>query len=533
MVREATTLPVPPPPSGFLALMRNRNYALLWASQGVSQLGDRFHWVAISLWVYAVTKSALAVSYAIIALMVGPAVVGLFAGALVDRWNRKRTMVVSDLIRGALVALIPWLMTKSLPLVYLDLFLVSCASTFFRPAMLASIPRIVAKGDLMPANSFLATVDTATEVIGPLAAGIFVQTRGYSQAMYFDAGSYFVSALLVGFLSLPGASSRFAGAMKQATSILADIKEGWRYIRKDRLQFGLLMFIFLGWWVSGLNSVQTPLAKTEFGLSDAEFGSFNTVWGIGLVAASLALGRYGSQIPQGRLIVWSFLGWIITTGITGLSLNSGMLYAAVFWVGLTNIALFVGLSTTIMEITPSEMLGRVLAIRQVSLAGVRLVAMLGFGYVADHVGIRESVLGMAGLSLSGLILGLRLLPEVARYGYAGGAPSGERGKPTLTFGRIAYILFDATDAAYLNVPQRSLNVAVGLLVGVAWVLLLAMDPGSAISVAGTVAAAISLKLAITRWRDREGSTNVRQVGPELRRESGEAGRSPVATGPTA
>ncbi|HEV8340492.1 MAG TPA: MFS transporter [bacterium] len=533
MAHEAAASPVPLPPSGFLALMRNRNYALLWWSQGVSQLGDRFHWVAISLWVYAVTKSALAVSYAIIALMVGPAVVGLFAGALVDRWNRKRTMVVADLIRGALVALIPWLMARSLLFVYVDLFLVSCASSFFRPAMLASIPRIVAKTELMPANSFLATVDTGTEVIGPLAAGYFVQLRGYSQAMYFDAASYFVSAFLVGLLSLPDMSTRAAAVVKEGTSILGDIKEGLRYIRKDRLQFGLLMFVFLGWWVSGLNSVQTPLAKTEFGLSDAEFGWFNTVWGVGYVAASLVLGWYGRRIPSGRLIAAGFLGWAMATGITGLSLNSGMLYAAVFWVGFANIALFIGLSTTIMEVTPSEMLGRVIAIRQVSLTAVRLAAMVAFGYVADRIGIRESVLAMAGASLVGLLIGFRRFPEVAGYGGRPMAPSSaERTSMPPSMGRLVHVLFVATDPAYPNVPQRSLNITILFIVWAVWIALLIRDPVPALYIAGTVVAGILLKIMMSWWRAR-GSMNVRQRGSSSRRESEEVSRSPVTTGPTA
>jgi MFS family permease len=512
--------------------MRNRNYALLWASQGVSQLGDRFHWVAISLWVYAVTKSALAVSYAIIALMVGPAVVGLFAGALVDRWNRKRTMVVADLVRGVLVALIPWLMARSLLLVYLDLFLVSCSSSFFRPAMLASIPRIVSKKELMPANSFLATVDTGTEVIGPLAAGYFVQVRGYSQAMYFDAGSYFVSALLVGLLSLPRAIPRDTSLI-QPGGILHDIKEGLRYIRKDRLQFGLLMFVFLGWWLSGLNSVQTPLAKGVFGLSDAEFGWFNSVWGIGFVAASLLLGWYGHRIPNGRLIAGGFIGWAIATGITGLALNSGMLYAAVFWVGFANIALFIGLSTTIMEATPSDMLGRVIAIRQVSLTAVRLAAMLAFGYIADRVGPKESVIGMAGLSLVGLLVGLRLFPEVARFGSVPMAPSRRDGigaVPSLS--RLVHVLVDATDPAYPNVPQRSLNATISFIVVAVWITLLVRDPAPALYIAGTVAAAVILKAVMTWWT-AQGSMNVRRPESSPRRKSEEAGRRPVATGPTA
>src|SRR3970282_2924092 len=143
MAQQAITPPVRS--SGFFALMRNRTYALLWARQGIYLLGDRFHWIAISLWVYALTGSALSVSYAIIALMIGPAAVGLFAGVLVDRWNRKWTMILADIARGILVALIQWLMSHDIRLVYVDLFFVSCATAFFRPAMLAPLPQTVAK----------------------------------------------------------------------------------------------------------------------------------------------------------------------------------------------------------------------------------------------------------------------------------------------------------------------------------------------------------------------------------------------------
>jgi DHA3 family macrolide efflux protein-like MFS transporter len=90
--------------------MRYRNYALLWTGQLISQTGDRFHWVAISLWVYAQTGSALSVSYAITALMVGPALVGLVAGAFVDRFDKRKILISADLGRAILVFAIPNLM---------------------------------------------------------------------------------------------------------------------------------------------------------------------------------------------------------------------------------------------------------------------------------------------------------------------------------------------------------------------------------------------------------------------------------------
>jgi MFS family permease len=467
--------------------------------------------------------------------MVGPAIVGLFAGVLVDRWNRKWIMILSDVARGILVALIPWLMGINIRFVYIDLFLVSCASAFFRPAGLAVIPQSVSKSDLMPANSFLTTMDTGTEIIGPVLAGIVVQRMGYETAMYVDAASYFASAVLLAFLSLAPLAAREAGQL--AGRIMSDIKEGFRYIRTDRLQLGLLTILFLGWWVSGLNSLQTPLAMGEVRLTNEQFGWFNGVWGVGFVISSLLLGWYGSRIPKGRLITGGFLGWIVATAAAGLSVNAGMLYAAIFWVGFANIVLYVSLSTTLMEVTPSNVLGRVLATRQVAAAGIRVAAVLVFGALADFVGVRQAVLGMAGLSLAGIAVGFLLFPEIGRVGaqpdertLAPSAGSGVR----RAYRAVVYTLVEATDAAYETRPQQTLNAAVLVVVGVAWLALLFSNRWPALYIAAVVAAAVAFRLVRGWWLTTRGSKNVRYSTPTgAERRLAEGRRSPVVTGPTA
>lgn len=529
MAQQAITPPVRS--SGFFALMRNRNYALLWASQGISLLGDRFHWIAISLWVYALTGSALSVSYAIIALMIGPAAVGLFAGVLVDRWNRKWTMILADIARGILVALIPWLMSHDIRLVYVDLFLVSCATAFFRPAMLATLPQTVAKADLLPANSFFTAVDTGTEVVGPVLAGILVQSQGYSAAMYVDAASYFVSAVLVALLSVAQVPARNVGF--RAPSILEDFKAGLRYIRGDRLQFGLLILIFLGWWLSGFNSLQTPLAKGVLRLTDEQFGWFNGIWGSGFLIASLLLGWYGTRLPKGRLIAVSFLGWAVATGVAGVSVNAGMLYAAVFWAGFMNIVLFVSLSTTIMEVTPPEMLGRVITARQVALALVRVAAMLGFGFLADLSSVRLAVFSMAGVSVLGIAAGLLLFPEVGSLGspLAAKRPPYFEARTSGAPWRFG-LLLESKDLAYGTDSQRTPNIAALFIVGTAWIGLLIRNPGPGFYIPLVVAAAVAFKLTHAAWARRRGSKNVRRGSAAVGRESKEGRRSPLATGPT-
>src|SRR5712692_5541157 len=123
-------------PIGFLGLMRNRNYALLWWGQLVSEMGNRFHWIAVSLWVFNLTGSASAVSLAI--------------------------LVTSDFVRAILVALIPRLIHINITLVYVDLFFISIATAFFRPAIFGIIPAAVGRKDLMPANSFFSAMDSGT-----------------------------------------------------------------------------------------------------------------------------------------------------------------------------------------------------------------------------------------------------------------------------------------------------------------------------------------------------------------------------------
>ncbi len=527
--------PVRPPvrPSGFRALMRNRDYALLWTSQGISLLGDRFHWVAISLWVYYRTGSALSVSYAVIALMLGPAAVGLFAGVLVDRWNRKWTMIIADVIRGALVAIIPRLMLQDIRLVYVDLFLVSCASAFFRPAMLATIPQTVAKSDLMSANSFLTAVDTGTEVVGPILAGVTIQVFSYPSALYVDASTYFVSALLLVRFSVARFTTEHSGSRR--SPVFADIKDGFRYILHDRIQLGLLALVLLGWWVSALNSLQTPLAKGVLGLSDQQFGWFNGIWGAGFIVASLCLGWYGSSFPQGRLIAFGFIGWAITTGVAGTSANAGMLFASIFWVGVANIILFISLSTVIMQITPERMLGRVLTTRQVALAAVRVCGMLVFGAMADLTSVRTAVVTMASLSLFGAVLGLYLFPEILRIGEGEARPQGIL-RESRALGRVL-ARFDQTfvrgvDTVYAEQPQRTLNATILVVVLAGWGALLFTQLQSSLLIILIVLLAVALKTGQARWAAWYGSKNVRS-GPEPRRRRfGQGRRNPLVTGPT-
>ena len=408
-------------PIGFLGLMRNRNYALLWWGQLVSELGNRFHWIAVSLWVYSITHSAAAVSLAVSSMFIGGLLVGLWAGAFVDRLDRRKILIVSDVVRAVLVGAIPLLIGAHLWLAYADLALISVATAFFRPAMFAVIPTVVNKQHILPANSFFSTMDTGTEILGPALAGFIAFQYGYAPLLYFDALTYIFSALcLLGTSVSPAREVPIERPARQ--SVLSAIADGLRYVKRDALQRQLFVLIFPAYLVgSGLNALSTPLAKGVVGITDAEFGTFNSVWGVGFLMASLLLGWFGARVGRSVLIIGGFFLGFASSAAMGLSRSLNALLLTGFAVGFANTLYYVGLTTVLMERTPQGVIGRVMASRQVALGAVRILSPLAFGALGDVIGVRASIWAMAALGTVGTAVVVALSPALRRIESVGQA----------------------------------------------------------------------------------------------------------------
>ena len=133
----------------YVRLAANGPFSALWVGQLVSLFGDRVHQVALAFLVLETTGSALAVSLVFAAATLPNLVLGPIAGTLVDRWDQKQVMVVSDLLRAAVVVLIPVAAVTHVWLVYPLVFVLTSVSIFFRPARTAVLPRIVRDDELV------------------------------------------------------------------------------------------------------------------------------------------------------------------------------------------------------------------------------------------------------------------------------------------------------------------------------------------------------------------------------------------------
>src|ERR1700736_5551741 len=196
--------------SDFLRLLKNnRNYRYAWIGQVVSEIGDHFNNVAVFSLAVATTKSGLVVSGVMLSRAVPAMLVGPLAGVVLDRMDRKRVMIASDLIR-AMVALC-FILTVSRTdtwLVYLLSALLMLASPFFTAGRASILPAIATRDELHTANSLTQTTQWMTLTIGTLLGGVSVAQFGYKLAFAGNALSFLISALCISRLFLPGRGFR-------------------------------------------------------------------------------------------------------------------------------------------------------------------------------------------------------------------------------------------------------------------------------------------------------------------------------------
>ena len=198
----------------YVRLSLNGSFSALWAGQLISLFGDRIHTIALAAVVLMMTNSVFASALVFMAATLPNLFLSPVAGTLVDRWDHKEVMVVSDLLRAALVLLVPVAVVTNILLVYPLVFLITTVSIFFRPARVAILPQIVRQDELLSANSALWVGETMADIIGWPLAGLFVVSLGNAipVAFWLDAATYVGSAALISTIVVKTASSRAAAA---------------------------------------------------------------------------------------------------------------------------------------------------------------------------------------------------------------------------------------------------------------------------------------------------------------------------------
>lgn len=242
--------------SAFLELLRgNRNYRYTWTGQVVSEIGDHFNNIAVFSLAMANTRSGLVVSGVMIARAIPAVLAGPLAGVVLDRMDRKRVMIASDLLRAVVaMGFILTLARRDTWLLYVFSGLLMFASPFFSAGRSAILPSITTKEELHTANSLTQTTQWTTTTIGTFLAGFSVTKFGYDWAFFLNSLSFLFSAWSIARLRVPAGGFRAKRDTEPPEAEVVrpwhEYTEGVRYMRATPLIFGIAL-VGVGWATGG------------------------------------------------------------------------------------------------------------------------------------------------------------------------------------------------------------------------------------------------------------------------------------------
>jgi len=285
----------------------------LWLGQTISFIGDYFYFLAIPIMVERLTGSALLVGLSVISSALPMLVLGPIAGVFVDRWDRKRTMIVADVLRALLVLLALTVRTPDQVWVYYVVgFLMSCVSRFFFPSQNAVLPLVVPdKDDLLAANGLMQIVQTMGLLLGPALAGFSIGIWGEQIAFLVDSGTYLVSALAIATMTVPRTTAgrqQPEGAGSAIPAVWAELREGVTYLFGSRTMVGILLcmsVVHLG--LGAINVVWVPFMQRTFGLGPEGLGAVDTAQGLGMALGAMILGFVVARATKRSLAGWSII----------------------------------------------------------------------------------------------------------------------------------------------------------------------------------------------------------------------------------
>ncbi len=419
---------------GFISVLRNSNFLALWSGQVFCQIADKVYLVLMIALIDTLVEGDTKISGWVSALMMTftiPAVLfGSLAGVYVDRWPKKTVLVATNLLRGILVFLIPlllflthdWAPIAGIPLgfgIILGVtFLVSTLTQFFAPAEQSTIPLVVQSSDLLSANSLYTTTMMASVIVGfavgePLLAvadHVWQQlggTGGLGKEILVG-GSYAIAGLLLMLLKTGEKKPE-----KEREHVLADLRDGFRYLRKNHLlRNALIQLVILFSVFAALTVIAVSMAEAIPNLKASQFGFLLASGGVGIAIGAIVLGQFGQRFSHTRLSLIGSIG--MTASLLGLSVFTTQLWASILLlvlVGVFGALIGIPMQTTIQKETPTEMHGKVFGLQN-NVINIALTLPLALAGVAEtFIGLQGVFLGLATIVISGGVLTCYIFPR--------------------------------------------------------------------------------------------------------------------------
>lgn len=376
-------------------VLQNRDFALLWSGQVFSRFGDGVYAIALAWLALDLTGSALALGVTLATSVLPALLFGMVIGTWVDRWNSKRLLIVADITRALLLGVLLWLYGSSrltLPLLVLGQFCLAVLALFFNTARGAVLPQVLAKEQITAANALQVTSRYIVDIGGKLAGGLIVVGLGMAMAFVLNTVSFLVSVVFIALAHIPEPAHH--GAKRRG--VMADLREFLGYLQSNRSIVRMMLYLtVVNIGVPAIIVGLPVIAKFRVG-TPAFLGIMEASFAVGGVLSGMVAVRLSRKLSTGTLTALSAGAFGLTVLLMGLATTAPYLLLPLIGLsGALGPIVVIYVSSFLQKEVPSAYLGRAMALQTVLLSVIPVLALTGFGAVAQAWGI-EWVLTVAG-----------------------------------------------------------------------------------------------------------------------------------------
>jgi MFS family permease len=402
------------------AVLKNRDFALLWLGGLISMIGNWILLAALPFYIYEVTGSALASGGLIMAYVAPGILFGSVAGVFVDRWDRRRTMIITSLLQAVVVAVMALASSPDwVWLIYVVVIAEASLGRFFGPAENALLPTLVGEENLVAANSMNALNDNLARLVGPAVGGALLALVGFSAVVVVDVFSYLTAGLLIVLMQAPAAPARVATNVEAETGRFARVWREWiaglQYVRHSsalKAAFAVIAIALFGDAI--ISAVLVVFVQDVMQVGATQFGWMLTARGLGGLIGGLLVARLSRLLSPGQLLGGGLLisGALVIAVVQLPQLQ--IVLPVLLLVGIASLAWIVSLQTIIQQGAENAFRGRVFGALGTTMALLQLLGSGAGGALADLVGSPLLLTAAGVITVAAGLLGVAFLGRTSQ-----------------------------------------------------------------------------------------------------------------------
>jgi predicted MFS family arabinose efflux permease len=361
----------------YIRLLKNKNMALIFYGQWVSNMGSSINILGLSWFILNFNGKVSDLAALLFFRFLPSILVGPLAGTLVDRMNKKMIIVFSDIVNGILSFLL--ILSKDISSIYLIVTLQSVIHVFFSPAIRSLYPQIVEKKDLATANALNAISFRVSMLAGPLVGGLLLGSLGVTIIFFINGLSFLISALSELFITYEDTNKD-----KEKSHIMSDFKDGFRYIMAHKkIKFVILFFAFMSLTGGGWRTLYTSLLKLELQVSPYDFGLITALMGCGSIIGAFIVARVQKKKSPISVMMYGSLLYAITYLLMGLTRSLLILSVVFVTCGIFAAFVNIGYDVYLQTEVDKDYLGRVFSLDIAIGNFVLVLSLLLTGFIGN------------------------------------------------------------------------------------------------------------------------------------------------------